>query len=134
MKTLALSLIMLLPSCALSAPAVGSDGPGLELDAWDAQSPASSVSTSAAYASPAEKESTSSATSITQFKGLQCQASASVMYSECRWFACGPDGCLAIQMCWRMREDGFPTCSFWDYPDDEMCCPDNAGQAVSAVD
>ena len=49
---------------------------------------------------------------------------------ECRYFACQGETCLAIQMCWRVDENG-ARCAFWDYPDD-LCCPDTAGQVVDA--
>lgn len=52
------------------------------------------------------------------------------MEAECRWWVCKDGTCLAMQMCWRMDEDGQARCTFWDYPDDTMCCPDTAGQTV----
>ena len=79
----------------------------------------------------------SAASVSTMAKGLQkhapsCEDFTSVMQQECVWFACQGETCLALQMCWRMRDDGFATCSFWDYPDPNMCCPDTAGQVVSS--
>ena len=52
--------------------------------------------------------------------------------SECVWFACHEDfaSCLGIQLCWRLKPDGQAVCSFWDYPDPDLCCPDTTGQVV----
>lgn len=60
------------------------------------------------------------------------------LYTECSWckdecvyWACKDETCLALQMCWRETEDGFYHCAFWDYPDDNLVCPDTAGTVVA---
>ncbi len=136
----ALLCVLLGSAGCVSSAIVEESGLGLESSAVEDASilsnGASSTSAgSAAFSGFRSHSSDSSSACNEEPTVLRCSPAAeearSILEGECRWFACEGGTCLAIQMCWRVREDGGATCTFWDYPG-EVCCPDTAGQVVNS--